>query len=152
YPVGFVRWTEQRNFEAALDMMADGRLDVKPLISHRFRIEDAERAYELVGGATQSLGIRLQYPTAEEKSDEVLRQPTVRLSPHRLPLSHRVEKRAVVAFVGAGNYSTGVLIAAFKAAGARLKVIASNGGVSGAHAGRKFGFEETTTDTDSIFA
>jgi hypothetical protein len=42
YPVGFVRWTEQRNFEAVLDMMADGRLDVKPLISHRFAIDDAE--------------------------------------------------------------------------------------------------------------
>src|SRR4029078_3655247 len=48
YPVAFVRWTEQRNFEAVLDMMADGRLDVKPLISHRFDLTDAEGAYQLV--------------------------------------------------------------------------------------------------------
>ncbi len=41
YPIGFVRWTEQRNFEAVLDMLADGRLDVGPLISHRFSIDDA---------------------------------------------------------------------------------------------------------------
>src|SRR5690606_11886136 len=57
YPVGFVRWTEQRNFEAVLDMMADGRIDVRPLISHRFAIDDAPRAYEIVSGAETSLGI-----------------------------------------------------------------------------------------------
>ncbi|MEO8008322.1 MAG: zinc-binding alcohol dehydrogenase, partial [Betaproteobacteria bacterium] len=72
YPVGFVRWTEQRNFEAVLDMMAEGRLDVKPLISHRFAIDDAERAYELVGGAAPSLGILLEYPMVEDKPDEEL--------------------------------------------------------------------------------
>ena len=49
--MGFVRWTEQRNFEAVLDMMSDGRLDVKPLISHRFGIGEAEKAYDLVGGS-----------------------------------------------------------------------------------------------------
>src|SRR6185503_19077272 len=72
YPVGFVRWTEQRNFEAVLDMMADGRLDVRPLISHRFGIDEAEKAYELVEGSTPSLGILLQYPTVEDKPDEEL--------------------------------------------------------------------------------
>lgn len=65
YPVGFVRWTEQRNFEAVLDMMADGRIDVKPLISHRFQIDEAEKAYELVGGSGPSLGILLEYPSVE---------------------------------------------------------------------------------------
>ena len=65
YPVGFVRWTEQRNFEAVLDMMADGSLDVKPLISHRFDINKAEQAYELLGGAAPSLGILLTYPGIE---------------------------------------------------------------------------------------
>jgi threonine dehydrogenase-like Zn-dependent dehydrogenase len=51
YPVGFVRWTEQRNFEAVLDMLADGRLDVRPLISHRFGLDEVERAYAVVGGS-----------------------------------------------------------------------------------------------------
>ena len=62
YPVGFVRWTEQRNFEAVLDMMAAGSLDVKPLISHRFLIDDAEEAYDLISGDSPSLGILLEYP------------------------------------------------------------------------------------------
>jgi predicted dehydrogenase/threonine dehydrogenase-like Zn-dependent dehydrogenase len=147
YPVGFVRWTEQRNFEAVLDMMADGRLDVKPLISHRFAIDEAEKAYDLITGTAPSLGILLEYPTAEEKPDEVLRRATVTLAAPAIGAG-----KAVLGFVGSGNYATSVLIPAFKQAGARLKVVASSGGVSGLHAGRKFGFEETTTDTGSVFA
>ena len=69
YPVGFVRWTEQRNFEAVLDMMSDGRLDVKQLISHRFDIAEAEKAYDLVGGSGPSLGILLSYPGIEITSE-----------------------------------------------------------------------------------
>lgn len=147
YPVGFVRWTEQRNFEAVLDMMAGGKLDVKPLISHRFAIEAAERAYELVGSAALSLGILLEYPTPQQKPETELRQTTAKLSD---PASG--ETRTTVAFVGSGNYATSVLIPAFKKAGARLKVVASSGGVSGVHAGRKFGFERATTDSNSIFS
>jgi predicted dehydrogenase/threonine dehydrogenase-like Zn-dependent dehydrogenase len=145
YPVGFVRWTEQRNFEAVLDMMADGRLDVKPLVSHRFAIEQAEQAYELVGGAGPSLGILLEYPTESAKPDAQVRTQSVTLAP-------KGSGSATVAFIGSGNYSTAVLIPAFKSAGARMKTVASAGGVSGVHAGRKFGFEQTTTDTASVFA
>lgn len=150
YPIGFVRWTEQRNFEAVLDMMADGRLDVKPLVSHRFAIGDAERAYELVGGSSPSLGILLEYPDAAVKPEVELRKATVAL-PVRPTATTQVAGAASIAFVGSGNYATAVLIPAFKAAGARLKVVASSGGVSGVHAGRKFGFEETTTETDAVF-
>jgi threonine dehydrogenase-like Zn-dependent dehydrogenase len=147
YPVGFVRWTEQRNLEAVLDMMADGRLDVKPLISHRFSIEEAAKAYDLITGDMPSLGILLEYPGVEEKPDEVLRQTTVKLANSVTPPGE-----ATVAFVGAGNYATAVLIPAFKEAGAHLKIAVSSGGVSGVHAGRKHGFEEATTNTESVFA
>ncbi|BBJ00639.1 oxidoreductase [Ferrigenium kumadai] len=158
YPAAFVRWTEQRNFEAVLDMMADGRLDVKPLISHRFAIDKAEQAYEVVAGGGASLGILLNYPQSEESAKGVRRQ-TVDLGSHASsrpqPLS-RTEKKDVcpasLGVIGAGNYATAVLISAFKATGARLKTVASGGGVSGLHAGRKFGFEATTTDTASVLA
>jgi predicted dehydrogenase/threonine dehydrogenase-like Zn-dependent dehydrogenase len=164
YPVGFVRWTEQRNLEAVLDMMADGRLDVKPLISHRFALDRAEEAYALVGGAGPSLGILLQYPGVGVQLDATLRQATVAIGVmpdsirHPVPSADRIADRndnqhvAVLGFVGSGNYATAVLIPAFKAAGARLKTVASSGGVSGLHAGRKFGFESTTTDTISVFS
>jgi predicted dehydrogenase len=186
YPIGFVRWTEQRNFEAVLDMLADGRLDVGPLVSHRFALADAERAYAVVGGAEPSLGILLEYPGGD---DARLRERSFSLpcsasfslpgsASFSLPRSawecradalrpdggldagasalaptlERGSQRAAVSFIGAGNYATGVLIPAFKAAGARLVSVASSGGVSGVHAGRKFGFLRTTTDTESLFA
>src|SRR6202040_3811130 len=55
YPVGFVRWTEQRNFEAVLDLMAAGRLRVEPLVTHRFGIDEAANAYDVLGGAEKSI-------------------------------------------------------------------------------------------------
>jgi len=158
YPVGFVRWTEQRNLEAVLDMMASGRLDVKPLISHRFSLDQTEAAYAVVGGSEPSMGILLEYPTVLEKSDAVVRTATVALGGMDRHASLATTAGAVsgkapsVAFVGSGNYATGVLIPAFKDAGAHLATVASSAGVSGVHAGKKFGFDETTTDTASLFA
>ena len=151
YPVGFVRWTEQRNFEAVLDMLADGRLDVKPLISHRFDIAEAGKAYELVGGSAPSLGILLSYPGIEITPEA--RTVSLGSIPHPQPLSRGERGETVsVSFVGSGNYATAVLIPAFKEAGAYLRCVASSTGVSGVHAGRKFGFDETTTDSDRIFS
>ena len=146
YPVGFVRWTEQRNFEAVLDMMADGRLDVKPLISHRFAITEAEQAYELVGGGGKSLGILLRYPGLT--IDEAARTVVV---PASTQTASPASSARGVSVIGSGNYATAVLLPAFKAAGARLRSVASAAGVSGLHAARKFGFEETTTDTERLF-
>lgn len=147
YPLGFVRWTEQRNFEAVLDMIADCRLDVSPLISHRFPIESATEAYALITGSAPSLGIVLNYAGQQEISDIELRRPSVRLVD-----PPQVASDVTLGFIGSGNYATGVLLPAFKATGARLKTIASVGGVSGVHAGRKFGIEETTTETGSVFS
>lgn len=149
YPVGFVRWTEQRNFEAVLDMLADGRLDVQPLISHRFNLDQTEAAYEVVGGSEPSMGILLEYPTREEKPDAVMRESTVRLVAERTLTG--IGLSPAVAFVGSGNYATGVLIPAFKEAGAHLASVASSAGVSGVHAGKKYGFDETTTNTAKLF-
>jgi len=147
YPVGFVRWTEQRNFEAVLDMMAMGHLNVKPLISHRFDISEAEKAYELVGESAPSLGILLRYPGIEITPEARL----LRLAGPNTPDAVTKSGKAVVSFLGSGNYATAVLIPTFKEAGAQLRSVASNAGVSGLHAGRKFGFEETTTNSDRLF-
>lgn len=150
YPVGFVRWTEQRNFEAVLDMMADRRLDVRQLISHRFPLERVESGYAIVGGNEPSLGILLEYPTEAEQPDERLRVTSIPLP--RPEARRSIVDQPSVAFIGAGNYSTAVLIPAFRAAGARLTTVASNTGVTGLHAAKKYEFEETTTELASIFA
>ncbi len=148
YPVGFVRWTQQRNFEAVLDMLAEGRLDVKPLISHRFALAEAAKAYELVTGSAPSLGILLEYAPPSEVPDPVLTQRTVAIGAGAARGAGA--GKAAVGFIGSGNYATGVLIPAFKAGGARLVTVASSAGVTGLHAGRKFGFEKTTTDPSVV--
>lgn len=151
YPVGFVRWTEQRNFEAVLDMMSEGRLDVKPLISHRFAINEAEEAYDLVSGGAPSLGILLKYPGIE-LTPESRSLPLNSASQPNDEICVQKRERVSVSFIGAGNYAKSKLIPAFKASQAHLRLVASSTGVSGVHAGRKFGFEETTTDTNKLFA
>ncbi|HYW50370.1 MAG TPA: bi-domain-containing oxidoreductase, partial [Gemmatimonadaceae bacterium] len=145
YPVGFVRWTEQRNFEAVLDMLATGRMDVVPLISHRFAVSDAAQAYALVSGAAASLGILLQYP--ERAAERV-----VRSRPVAGGIASAAPASGGVSFIGSGNYATAVLIPAFRQAGAALRVVASGAGVTGLHAAQKFGFAEATTDTRALLA
>jgi predicted dehydrogenase len=150
YPVGFVRWTEQRNFEAVLDMMVTGALDVKPLISHQFDITEAQKAYELISSTEPSLGILLTYPGVE--ITEASRKISLLKNDIIKKFNNNINKNVRVSFLGSGNYATSVLIPAFKAAGVDLRSVASKTGVSGVHAGRKYGFSETTTDSKHLFS
>ncbi len=154
YPLGFVRWTEQRNFEAVLDMMAERRLDIAPLVSHRFDITQALDAYTVVSGSEPSLGILLRFADATPR--DTVPAPTAALARTvALPASAGAgpaNGAARISVIGAGNYAGAVLIPALKAAGARLVRIASAGGASSVHLGRKFGFTEATTDTAALLA
>ena len=148
YPIGFVRWTEQRNFEAVLDMMVSGALDIKPLITHRFKITEAQKAYEHIASSKQSLGILLLYPGIE------LTETSRRIKFFNKDITksdNKIIKRTKVSFLGAGNYATSILIPAFKNLGADLRIISSQTGVRGVHAGKKYGFFETTTENNNIF-
>ena len=145
YPVGFVRWTEQRNFEAVLDMMASGALNVKPLITHRFKIEEAAEAYGLLNDVSV-LGILLQYSVQEEST---LRAPVIQLNSSSA-VSY-LPSDSVVGFIGAGNYASRTLIPAFKDAGARLDTLVTSGGVSGVHHGGKAGFRVAATELDVLW-
>jgi predicted dehydrogenase len=142
YPIGLVRWTEQRNFEAVLDLMASGSLDIAPLISHRFALERVEEAFALLTSDEPSLGILLTY--SPESTPERLDVRTAQLAPAPTP------GKATTAFLGAGNYAGRVLIPAFKAAGAKLKTVVSGGGVSAVHSGTKHGFSEASTDGSKV--
>jgi len=142
YPLGFVRWTEQRNFEAVLDMMASGQLNVKPLITHRFDFEDAPKAYDQLTADKSALGIILNY-TSDSESRNI----------RTVPLANDLQidpRKPVVGFIGAGNYASRMLIPAFKAAGAQLHSISTSGGVNGVIHGEKAGFAEATTDTQGM--
>jgi predicted dehydrogenase/threonine dehydrogenase-like Zn-dependent dehydrogenase len=147
YPVGFVRWTEQRNFEAVLDMMADGKLNVAPLVSHRFDLSEAEKAYAVLGGPEKNLGILIQYPShgKKEENNKLLRSIPLINKGEPLPPS-----QGNVAFIGAGNYASRVLIPAFFKAGARLDTIVTSGGINGVHHGKKYGFRTASTDVERV--
>jgi predicted dehydrogenase/threonine dehydrogenase-like Zn-dependent dehydrogenase len=142
YPLGFVRWTEQRNFEAVLDMLASGQLNVKPLITHRFAFEDAPKAYEALTTDKTGLGMLLLYssPVAQRMVRSVALRPGATYA----------SQRPVMGFIGAGNYASRMLIPAFKAAGAQFHTIVTAGGVNGVIHGEKAGFAEASTDIDAL--
>ncbi|MEM9060193.1 MAG: bi-domain-containing oxidoreductase [Pseudomonadota bacterium] len=137
YPFGLVRWTEQRNFEAVLDLMAAGALDLDPLISHRFAFDEAPSAYDDLDA---SLGVLLDYPVEESPA-----------APERLVQVGREAGTSGsgaprVAFIGAGNYGGRVLLPAFEKAGARLEAVVSARGISATHHAKKLGIAKVSTD------
>ena len=143
YPRGFVRWTEGRNFEAVLSLMADGRLDPTPLVTHRFDIADAAQAYDVVSGSEPSLGIVLRYPERSETKTAPRRSVILRAD-------EPAPGKSVIGWIGSGNFASRVLIPAFAKAGATLHTLASSGGVSAAVVGKREGFRRATTDPDML--
>jgi len=139
YPPGLVRWTEGRNFEAVLDLLAAGRLDVAGLVTHRFPIADAVSAYDLVeAGGEPSLGILFDYPDAPEPDRPiVLRAPT--------------DGDLGVGLIGAGAFARTVLVPAFKEAGFdRFVSVASASGLSARRMAERAGFEKAVSDAEEV--
>ena len=149
YPLGFVRWTAKRNFEAVLDMIADGRLDVTPLVTNRFSFDQARQAYDLLTGGS-SLGILIEYPRGSAVAEESLRRRTIPVS-----ATPRIAPRPtepVAAVIGAGNFAARSLMPAFQSAKVHLKTVVSVGGVSGTRLAEKFGSEQSSTDAHGAIA
>lgn len=140
YPLGYVRWTEQRNFEAILDMLASGRLDVAPLITHRFPLDEAPAAYQTVQTDRSALGVILEYPQ-EVKLARAITLPTTRTAQ---------AGQAAVGLIGAGNFAKITLCPALSKTGARLVAVADLQGHAAQHLATKFGFEQAVTDYQLI--
>jgi predicted dehydrogenase/threonine dehydrogenase-like Zn-dependent dehydrogenase len=154
YPIGFVRWTEGRNMEAIVDLLATGRLDVRPLISHRFPIDQAPDAYQLITGKTSQpfLGVLLTYPPAAETEpiQEKLPPSPEKVAPTRSqPATGTQVCRLGV--LGAGSFANAVLLPAIGAVtGIELIGIASASGMSAQHAARRFGFSYASSNEAEI--
>ena len=144
YPPGYVRWTEGRNFEAVVDLMAKGQLQVKPLITHRFDITEATKAYEVITGKKKEkfLGVLLTYPEGETKE----------ASRVVFPLSSFKSTGTVkLGVLGAGSFANSVLLPSIKKVGdIELIGIASSGGLHAQHSGKKFGFQYAASNEDEI--
>jgi len=145
YPYGFVRWTAARNMEAALDMMAGGQLQVAPLLTRRFSLEDAPRAYETLQSDPGALGIVLEYPTEAVAPTEGLLAPEVAISAASTP-----SPAGRVGVIGAGQFATRVILPALRAAGADIVAVAGRGGPAAAVAARRFGAGRATNDAMAV--
>jgi polar amino acid transport system substrate-binding protein len=147
YPIGYVRWTEQRNMEAFVRLLADRRVDVAPLITHTFPIADAAKAYELITGKTEErfVGVLLEYPKTTAASFGA-RLPAA-------PLQLHPSSPVSLGLIGAGNYAQGVLLPQFKAnKDVTLRTVCTATGVKAEKAKERFGFETSTTNWREVLA
>ena len=147
YPIGFVRWTEGRNLEAVVCLLASGKLDVAPLITHRFPIADAAEAYNVITGKKEEafIGVLLTYPEAVERLEglNVIRFSTPTFKPSNL-------QTCKLGVIGAGLFANATLLPAIKKTDIELVGIASSGGLKAQHSAKKFGFGYATSSAEEI--
>ena len=143
YPIGYVRWTEGRNLQAVVDLLASGKLKVAPLITHRFPIVKAASAYDLITGNGREpfLGVLLTYRDGEKTP-----RPKVEFKTAGKP-----QAGVKLGVIGAGNFANAVLLPAIrKAGGIELVGVASSGGLDAQHAAKSFGFSYAASAADEI--
>jgi predicted dehydrogenase len=158
YPLPFVRWTEQRNMEAVLELIAAGRLKVEPLITSRIPHSESVRAYDLLANDRSQLGIVLEYPRVAPQLEQVVRNaPSKNGQALAPPVGSSVITAAgtgkmVAGFIGAGTFCKIRLLPPLRKRGIRMASIASATGVTAALAAHKFGIETSTTDYRQVLA
>jgi polar amino acid transport system substrate-binding protein len=163
YPFAYVRWTEGRNIEAFLDLVAAGAVRIAPLITHRFSIEDGERAYNLIAGETKEpyLGVVLGYDTERELVRSIERRPTRGIASDDGVQAHATATSASattataavrVGMIGAGSYAQKFLLPNFKANSAAFHAIATASGISARGIGEKYDFARVVASADDVIA
>lgn len=145
YPIGYVRWTETRNMLGFLQLLADGKVDVKPLISHRFPVEDAGRAYEIITGKAREpfLGVLFVYPDRPEIDR--------RVGLKSAPVAAERASSLAVGILGAGGFAVSTLLPAMKrVSGIEFVGCCSATGAHSRTAADKFSFRYCTTDENEV--
>jgi len=147
YPIGFVRWTETRNMEAFLNLLAERKLDLATLITHTFPIDRARAAYDLITGRAGEpfLGVVITYP----REPQMTRRIELPAVPQ--PFVPATQNGLRVGLIGAGNFATGTMLPAMTSIeGLELVGVCAAAGSRGQHTGLKFGFRYCTTDESEI--
>ncbi len=144
YPLGYIRWTEKRNFEAVLQAISSGNLNVKELITEIVDINDFNEVYGKIGHS-RSIASIFKYPLSGDISKKTTPQYTLELSEVKSEGT-----KGVVGVIGAGNFTKMTMLPSLKGSGVILRYIASSGGVTGTSLARKFGFNFSTTDYRQI--
>jgi polar amino acid transport system substrate-binding protein len=143
YPLPYVRWTEKRNIESFLELVSDGRVNVDRLVTHRFSIDEAERAYHLISDQTNEpyLGVLLNYDPNRDVERRV-ELKSVQTSTG--------DKSISVGVIGAGGYVPAMLLPHFKTEGVNFHSIATATGISANDVGRRFGFACAVSSGDEV--
>jgi predicted dehydrogenase/threonine dehydrogenase-like Zn-dependent dehydrogenase len=157
YPLGYIRWTEGRNFQVVVDLMANGKLKVESLITHRFPIEKGVQAYEVITGRKKEpfLGVLLKYTEEKMKEERKIIFPSIANSvpfgDRQSQIINRKSSIVNLGVLGAGLYANATLLPVIKNnKDFELVGIASSGGLHAQHSGRKFGFQYATSSEDEI--
>lgn len=146
YPIGYVRWTEKRNMEEFLRLVADKKINLDLLTTHRFEVEKASDAYDLILGKTgeRCCGVLLKYP---EKSEIISKIPTR----YAAKLGQRTKSEIGIGFIGAGNFATASLLPHLRnSKGVILTGIANSTGVSAKNTAERFRFLFSSTDAKEV--
>jgi len=149
YPLPYVRWTENRNMEEFLRLVAAGRIDVRPLITHRYALDDAPKAYDTVmDGASGSLAVLLQYPAATAADPVAEFRPVRKVATSEAP---RKKEKIEFALIGAGNLAKWEHLPNLKKlSGVGLRAVYSAAGVRGKSYALRFGAEYATSEYEEI--
>ncbi|MEW2512495.1 bi-domain-containing oxidoreductase [Streptomyces sp. NPDC046870] len=153
YPIGYVRWTERRNLACFLDLLARGSVDVEPLVSHVAEFDDAVETYRrLKDGELKAVAVLFRYPRQEGTTGEAAAPAVAVPAANVRPRAVRAANASVrLAFVGAGNYATSMLLPHLaRRDGVELSTVVTTTALSAANAQRKFGFAQATTDLDAV--
>ena len=148
YPIGYVRWTETRNMEGFLRLLAERKLDLNALVTHRFPVDAAARAYDLISGKTREpfLGVLFAYPEQAGLSSRT--ELDSRASGSQVAA---VKGKVAIGLLGAGGFATATLLPAMKRVpGIEFVGVCAATGIHSRHAGDKFGFRYCTTDENEI--
>ena len=146
YPLGFVRWTENRNMEAVLDMMAQRKLTVEPLITHRIPVDQGLRAYDIITGKVQEpyLGVLIRFP---EPSAPIALTRRIEL---RSAAPAGPERKPVLGFIGAGNFTQSMLLPPIMKLAPRMRGLATGKPVNAKNIAKKYQFEFCATETREV--
>lgn len=149
YPLPYVRWTENRNMEEFLRLLSTGRVDVRPLITHEFALEDAARAYDtILDGATGSLAVLLKYPAADAADPVAAFHPVRKVTTSGEPKS---KSEIEFALVGAGNLAKWEHLPNLKKmSGVNLRAVYSAGGVRGKSYALRFGAAYACSEYEEV--
>ena len=154
YPYAYVRWTENRNMAAFLDLVARRRLDLGALVTHRFDIDEAQRAYEIIDGRVREphLAIVIRYAADEAAAELPPAPPALRVEGGAARAGATSSSQPMrLGLIGAGNFAKAFLLPAFHAqSGVRLHVVCTKSGVSAAAVAKKYGADRTTSDADRV--